>query len=343
MPTTHIRQLSADDMRRAASGIGGLPIEQSEHWEAFSRAQGQGLWGRLGWYEGDKCLAVVALYEHRLRSWRYLWAKNGPVWIKEATPEREAAFREDLRAWIRGKDRGIVFARLHAWYCAPDLEDVLQTITYDRTVVIDCAKGDREAVLASMPTDGKRSVRRALKKCEAEGVSIADESARAGQDFSEYHRVMVETAERDGFRPHPAGTYARMLSTLGEDHARLYTARDGEGELLCWDLVLLNGKKSQAEYGASTARSRRMGAPVLLDFELAVLLGAEGYEGLDLRGAHSVRVPELFTVGKYKRSFARSFTDVAGAWDLPVSTAQYSLLRALLGLKRKLKAPPSGD
>ena len=84
-----------------------------------------------------------------------------------------------------------------------------------------------------------------------------------------------------------------------------------------------------------------MGAPVLLDFELAILLGSEGYTGLDLRGAHSVRVPELFTVGKYKRSFAQSFTDVAGAWDLPVSTAQYQLVRTLMGVKRTLTKPSS--
>ena len=81
MPTTQIRELSAEDMRRAASGIGGLPVEQSEHWEAFATTQGHSLWGLLGWYEGEKCLAVIALYGHRLRSWRYLWAKNGPVLI----------------------------------------------------------------------------------------------------------------------------------------------------------------------------------------------------------------------------------------------------------------------
>ena len=341
MPTTQIRELSAEDMRRAASGIGGLPVEQSEHWEAFATTQGHSLWGLLGWYEGEKCLAVIALYEHRLRSWRYLWAKNGPVWIKEATPDREAAFRRDLVQWVRKKDRGIVFVRLHAWYSAPELEDVLQTITYDRTVIIDCAKGEREAVLASMPNDGKRSVRRAVKKCEAAGVRIVEETDKARHDFSEYYRVMVETAERDGFRPHASETYSDLLSSLGEEHARLFVARDCEGELLCWDLVLLNAKKAQAEYGASTARSRQMGAPVLLDFELAILLGSEGYTGLDLRGAHSVRVPELFTVGKYKRSFAQSFTDVAGAWDLPVSTGQYQLVRTLVGVKRTLTKPSS--
>lgn len=47
-------------------------------------------------------------------------------------------------------------------------------------------------------------------------------------------------------------------------------------------------------------------------------------------GAHSPRVPELYGVGRYKQRFARSFTDVDGAWDMPVHTGVYTLLvRAL--------------
>lgn len=336
MPTTRFEELDADAMRRAASGIGGLPIEQSEHWEAFTRLRGHERWGLLGWYEGDKCAAVVALDAYEVRAWRYLWAKNGPVWIKEPTPEREAAFRADLVEWVRAKDRGIAFVRLHAWYSAPDLEDVLQTITYDRTVVIDCAKGDRDAILETMTTDGRRSVRRAVKKTGEAGVVISEETGADADVLAAHYAVLVETAERDGFRPHPLDYYAGLLEALGPEHARLFTARDAAGEILCWDLVLLNGRASQAEYGASTGRGRAMGAPVLLDFEVAAILGAEGYEGLDLRGAHSARVPELFTVGKYKRSFAKQYTDVAGAWDLPLSRSRYALMKSLLGLKRRI-------
>lgn len=338
MPTTRIAELSADEMRRAASGIGGLPIEQSEHWEAFSRSQGHGLWGLLGWYEGDKCAAVIALYEHRLRNFRYLWAKNGPVWIKEPTPEREAAMRADLRAHVKERDKGIVFVRLHAWYSAPDLDDVLQTVTFDRTVVIDSSGGTPESILETMSTDGRRRIRRSRAKAEAEGVTLHEETGLSAAAFAEYYSVLVETAKRDGFRPHPASVYVALLESLGPEHARVFAARDASGALLCWDIVLLNGKKAQAEYGASSAKARALGCAQLLDFDVAARLGAEGYEGLDLRGAHSPRVPCLFTVGKYKRSFANHFTDVAGAWDMPVSKSQYALARSLLALKRRLRS-----
>lgn len=342
MPTTSLKDMTPDEMRRATSGCGGLPIEQSEAWQAFAASQGNKCWGRFGWYEGDKCVAVIALYEHRIRAWKYLWAKSGPVWIREVTPDREAAFRKDLVKVVRTRDSAVSFVRLHAWYSASDLCDVLQTITYDRTVVIDCAKGRRDAILESMPTNGRRAVRRAVKKCGESGVEIAEETGLSTDDFAEHYAVMCETAERDGFRPHPRYVYTDLLDKLGPDHARLFTARDCEGELLCWDLVLVNGKVSQAEYGASSARARSLGAPVLLDFETAAILGAEGIGGMDLRGAHSPRVPELFSVGKYKLSFAQRYTDIAGAWDLPIKRSQYSLMRRLMRIKRSMRGRDAG-
>ncbi len=315
---------------------GGLPIEQSEHWEAFARARGNSRFARLGWYEGDKCAAVLALDEHRIRHWRYLWAKNGPAWIKEPTPEREARLRADLAAWVRHRDRGILFLRLHAWYRAGDLHELLQTLTFDRTVIIDCSGGTRESILETMTSDGRRRIRRSLAKAEEAGTRITEETGLDAAAFTEFYAVLTETAKRDGFRPHPQEVYLELLSALGPEHARLFASRDATGALLSWDLVLCNGRRAQVEYGASSERGRALGATQLLALEVASILGAEGYEGLDLRGAHSPRVPELFTVGKYKRSFASHYTDVAGAWDMPLSPGRYALVKALLAVKRRL-------
>ena len=41
-------------------------------------------------------------------------------------------------------------------------------------------------------------------------------------------------------------------------------------------------------------------------------------------GAESSRVPSLYSVGRYKKRFAKHATEVDGAWDLPVRPALYT-------------------
>ena len=83
-----------------------------------------------------------------------------------------------------------------------------------------------------------------------------------------------------------------------------------------------------------------MGAMPELDVQCAIILGPEldVNGGIDLMGIHSPRVPELFTVGKYKLSFAQGYTDVPGAWDLPLRPRLYAGLRNLLSIKRALRS-----
>lgn len=337
---TRLVAIDAEGMRIGAAGVAPLPIEQSAPWEAFETTRGNRHWGRFEWFEGDKRCAVISLYAHSLRGVTYLWAKHGPVWLKEATPEREAAFRADLAAEVKKRDRSVAFIRLHATYSAEDLEDVLQIITYDRTVIIDTSGGSEDSVLESMTTEGRRAVRRAKKKMDEGGGAIVEESGLSSADFAEYYAILVETAKRDGFSPHPMEYYTSMLSSLGPEHARLFGVRVGEErELVCWDLVLVYDKQAVAFYGASSAQARHVLGPDALDFGVAVILAEEGISGgLDLMGAHSPRIPQLFRVGKYKKRYAQHYTDVPGAWDMPLKPTLYKALRAALRMKRAIRS-----
>ncbi|WP_312348144.1 GNAT family N-acetyltransferase [Actinomyces sp.] len=329
MTDTGFRSLTAEEMRRAAAGVVPLPIEQTAVWEAFEASQGRTLWGRYAWEEDGRTCALVCLHETSLRGFTYLWARHGPVWLKEQSPQRAQRFRTDLAQLVRQRDRRVVFVRLHSTYSACDLREPIQGITYDRTVVIDTTGGTEESVLESMTTDGRRAVRRARKRMDEGGGRLLEETGLDREQFDEYYSVLVETATRDGFRPHPEQVYWDMMTTLGPEHARLFGIRV-DGELVCWDMVVLNDRRAMTYYGASSARARSVLGPDALDFGVAVILAGEGIQGLDLMGAHSPRVPELYGLGRYKQRFARSFTDVDGAWDMPVHTGVYTLLvRAL--------------
>lgn len=337
MPTSELIERTADQMRVAAAGVVPLPIEQSAEWERFEASQHRRCWGRFQWVEDGRPVALVALYEYCLHGVRYLWARRGPVWLREQSPDREARLRDDLRALVRHRDRGVVFVRLHAIYNAPDLREPLQSITYDRTVVVDTSGGTEQSVLESMSSDGRRAVRRANARMDQGGGRIVEETGLSLDEFGEYYQVLEETAQRDGFRPHPARVYWDLLDALGPDHARVFGVRvGGPATLVCWDMILVHDRQAVAYYGASSTAARQVLGPDALDFGVAVLLAGQGVRGLDLMGSHSPRVPELYHVGRYKRRFARTHTDVAGAWDVPVHPATYSALTAAAAAKRAL-------
>ena len=150
-----LRPISARDMRLAI-GCTPAPIEQLEPWEAYEASQGHPLFGRYVYEAEGKPVAVVALYRYEIAGRRFLWAKHGPVWLKEQSPEREAHLRALLVREIRMKDSRVVFVRMHARYGAPDTRELLSTITYDRTFVIDLRPRTPDAIAAVILANNER-------------------------------------------------------------------------------------------------------------------------------------------------------------------------------------------
>ena len=324
-----LRRVDGREMRLAV-GNSHFPVEQTEAWERFEEAMGRPLWGRYLYEDEGKPVAAIALYRYEMGGQTFLWAKHGPVWLKEQSPEREAHLRRLLRSVVKERDRSVRFIRMHARYRAADLS----TITYDRTYVIDLVPKTPEKIAAVMPKDGRRAVKRAERVAREAGCTISDETGLSREEFDQVYEVLRETAERDGFKPHDAEVYWTMLTSLGEKNARLFVLRK-DGVPHAWDLILTSGKDAVAYYGASSNESRTFRGAEALDWWAACTLAQEGYRGLDLMGAGSTRVP---TVGQYKKRYAQHVTEVDGAWDVPVSRAIYSGMRTAKRLRDALRA-----
>ena len=331
-----LRRVDGREMRLAV-GNSHFPVEQTEAWERFEEAMGRPLWGRYLYEDEGKPVAAIALYRYEMGGQTFLWAKHGPVWLKEQSPEREAHLRRLLRSVVKERDRSVRFIRMHARYGAADLRELLSTITYDRTYVIDLVPKTPEKIAAVMPKDGRRAVKRAERVAREAGCTISDETGLSREEFDQVYEVLRETAERDGFKPHDAEVYWTMLTALGEKNARLFVLRK-DGVPHAWDLILTSGKDAVAYYGASSNESRTFRGAEALDWWAACTLAQEGYRGLDLMGAGSTRVPSLYTVGQYKKRYAQHVTEVDGAWDVPVSRAIYSGMRTAKRLRDALRA-----
>ncbi|WP_413449885.1 GNAT family N-acetyltransferase [Georgenia phoenicis] len=322
-----------DDTTYTALAGTPLPIEQAPVWAAFDAVvPGRSHWGRLAFEDDDGATtAVVSLAEVRgPGGFRYLWAKNGPVWFVEPTPEREAALRRQLGERLRRVDPRLVFVRLHAMHEAPDLRPVMQGITYDRTVVVDLDRSEDE-VFAAMKQQGRRAIRKALKD---ESLTVGEETGLDEAAFAELYEVFVETGEREGFGPHPARRYLDMLATLGPEHARVFVTRR-DGRVLAWALVLVNDGAALYSVGASNAEARSAYAADLLHWEVIRTLLGEGVRSYDLAGAGSERFPGLSGLTQFKTKFEKEITEVAPAWDLPLHPRAYDALVAALAAKRR--------
>jgi len=323
-----LRRVDGREMRLAV-GNSPFPVEQTEAWERFEEAMGRPLWGRYLYEDGGKPVAAIALYRYEMGGQTFLWAKHGPVWLKEQSPEREAHLRRLLRSVVKERDRSVRFIRMHARYGDTDLRELLSTITYDRTYVIDLVPKTPEKMAAVMPKDGRRAVKRAERVAREAGCTISDETGLSREEFDKVYEVLRETAERDGFKPHDAEVYWTMLTALGEKNARLFVLRK-DGVPHAWDLILTSGKDAVAYYGASSNESRTFRGAEALDWWAACTLAQEGYR--------STRVPSLYTVGQYKKRYAQHVTEVDGAWDVPVSRAIYSGMHTAKRLRDALRA-----
>ena len=331
-----LRRVDGREMRLAV-GNSHFPVEQTEAWERFEEAMGRPLWGRYLYEDEGKPVAAIALYRYEMGGQTFLWAKHGPVWLKEQSPEREAHLRRLLRSVVKERDRSVRFIRMHARYRDTDLRELLSTITYDRTYVIDLTPKTPEKIAAVMPKDGRRAVKRAERVAREAGCTISDETGLSREEFDEVYEVLRETAERDGFKPHDAEVYWTMLTSLGEGNARLFVLRK-DGVPHAWDLILTSGKDAVAYYGASSNESRTFRGAEALDWWAACTLAQEGYRGLDLMFFNDTATTEIYTVGQYKKRYAQHVTEVDGAWDVPVSRVIYSGMSVAKRLRDALRA-----
>lgn len=309
-----------------------LPLEQTPAWDPFDEAaDGRKPWARLVWQVDGMPRALIALTKLKGRGFFYLWAKHGPVWSEgEPTYTEEREFRSQLRKLVAKKDPLIAFIRLHSVHRSDDLRELLQSVTYDRTIVLDLRK-DADQLLSEMKKRGRRDVRKALRD---ETMVAADETDRALEVFPELYQLLIETGERDSFGISPRQTYEQMLSALGPEHCRLFTIRR-EGRPLCWGIVTTTPTQATYYYAASSAEGRKALAPDLLVWSMTCMLRERGLQSFDMMGIDSERAPQLAGVRGFKTKFTDVITDVPGAWDTPVHPLYYKGLVAALAAKRE--------
>ncbi|MEI7476731.1 MAG: peptidoglycan bridge formation glycyltransferase FemA/FemB family protein, partial [Actinomycetes bacterium] len=96
--------------------------------------------------------------------------------------------------------------------------------------------------------------RRNIKKAEKEGVEVVRGSK---DDLADFHKVYVETAARDNFKPRPLRYFQRMWDELNsqDEHLKLFLAK-WQGQVIASTIAIHVGDHYWYSYGASSAFGR---------------------------------------------------------------------------------------
>ncbi|WP_143338066.1 peptidoglycan bridge formation glycyltransferase FemA/FemB family protein [Demequina sp. NBRC 110054] len=317
-----------------------VPIEQSPAWDPYDAAvPGRAPWRRLVVASGDTPVALIAFSAFEGRGFRYLWAKHGPIWLAEQTPESERAVREALVAYVRSEAPWAVFLRLHAKHRAADLSELLQTVTYDHTVIVDLTR-EEDVIMQSFSKRGRYKTRRTLKD---EAMTVTEETGLTDEEFGELYEIYRETASRDGFGIFGPDVYLTMLRSLGE-HVRLWVARrhdtgpEGDltpGRAVSWVISTVYDNAGVDVYAAGSAEARKTEAALRIKWHILTTLKSEGVTQYDLMGVGSDRAPQLMGVREFKQQLG-DVVEVDGGWDVPVKRLRYAALTQALRLKHAL-------
>jgi lipid II:glycine glycyltransferase (peptidoglycan interpeptide bridge formation enzyme) len=162
--------------------------------------------------------------------------------------------------------------------------------------------------------------RRNIKKAEKAGVKVVQGDY---DDLSVFHRLYLETAERDRFVPRPLSYFQRMWTALraeDENRMRLYLAHH-EGEVLAAATMLTVGEHVWYSYGASTSRRREVQPNNAIQWRMmcdAHELGAAVY---DFRGITDTLEEDDHLLGllRFKAGSGGEAVEYLGEWDFPLN------------------------
>jgi lipid II:glycine glycyltransferase (peptidoglycan interpeptide bridge formation enzyme) len=167
--------------------------------------------------------------------------------------------------------------------------------------------------------------RRNIRKAEKAGVST---ELGTSADLPAFHRLYLETADRDGFVPRPLAYFDRMWRALNAEEdgrLRLYLARH-EGTLVAAATMVRVGAHAWYSYGASSTAHRDVRGSNAVQWRMIRDALAAGCDVYDLRGITDTideTDPHAGLI-RFKVGTGADTVEYVGEWDLPISKVLYA-------------------
>jgi lipid II:glycine glycyltransferase (peptidoglycan interpeptide bridge formation enzyme) len=160
--------------------------------------------------------------------------------------------------------------------------------------------------------------RRNIRKAEKSGVQT-----RLGtrEDLADFHRVYVETAERDRFTPRAQVYFERMWDALNNSgdqyHELTLHLAEYDDHLAAATIMIRVGDRAWYSYGASTTADRDVRPSNALQWSMITRAHEAGCRVYDLRGISATLDPSNHLIGlvRFKVGSGGYAQEYVGEWD----------------------------
>lgn len=166
--------------------------------------------------------------------------------------------------------------------------------------------------------------RRNIKKAAKSGVEVR-EGIRS--ELADFHRIYLETAERDGFSGRALSYFETMWDALRQedpDRMKLWLAHH-EGDLVAATTMVRVGEHAWYSYGASTHAKREVRGSNAIQWEMIRHARDAGCAVYDMRGiveGVAADHPEIGLI-QFKVGTGGQAVAYVGEWDKPINKALY--------------------
>ncbi|WP_396121836.1 lipid II:glycine glycyltransferase FemX [Aestuariimicrobium sp. p3-SID1156] len=181
--------------------------------------------------------------------------------------------------------------------------------------------------------------RRNIKKADKSGVTIRQGGR---EDLAAFHKVYLETAERDRFTGRPLGYFETMWDALtaeNPDRMRVYLA-EHEGDVVAATTWIQVGRHAWYSYGASTNAKREVRGSNRIQWQMiqdSIDAGAEVYDLRGITPGVGADDPEIGLI-QFKVGTGGQAVAYIGEWDKPINWPLYSAFTAYMN-RDKLPRP----
>lgn len=165
--------------------------------------------------------------------------------------------------------------------------------------------------------------RRNIRKAQKSGVHT-----RLGtrEDLADFHRVYVETAQRDKFTPRGQVYFERMWDALNNTgnnddyHEMTLHLAEYDGHVAAATIMIRVGDHAWYSYGASTTADRDVRPSNALQWQMITRAHETGCSVYDLRGISATLDPNNHLIGlvRFKVGSGGYAQEYVGEWDFPL-------------------------
>lgn len=206
-----------------------------------------------------------------------------------------------------------------------------QNIQPQYVMRLDLKEKTKEEIFSNFKSKTRYNIRLAIKR----GVCVKVCGEEAVEDF---HPIMVETGERDGFIIRKKEYFQSMLRNLGK-HVRLYMAYY-EGKPIAGTIAILYGSKVWYLYGASSNQYRNVMPNYLLQWNMIQWAMEEKCHIYDFRGISGDmdKNNPLYGLYQFKSGWNGVVTEFVGEFHYIFKPIVYSGFEDGIKILRKLRS-----